>query len=72
MLGEHLGAAGGAHLVPGPAHPLQPPGDGAGGLDQDHQVDGFHVDAEFESRGRHHAAQRPGLQAVLDDEALLA
>jgi len=39
-------------------------------FDLDHEIDGAHVDAELERRGGDEAAQRAGLQAILDLHAL--
>ena len=41
-------------------------------LHLDDEVDRAHVDAELERRGRDEAGQRPRLEQVLDDDALLA
>ncbi len=56
----------------GAADPLQPAGDGLRRLDLQHEVDGPHVDAELQRRGRDEAWQLAGLEHLLDDEALLA
>jgi hypothetical protein len=53
------------------ADPLEPARDGLRGLHLDHQVDGTHVDPQLERGGRHQAGQLPGLQELLDHQALL-
>ena len=60
-----------AHLVPGPADPLQPARDGWRGLDLDDEVDRTHVDAEFERAGGDNAAQPPGLEVVFNAGPLI-
>ena len=52
--------------------PLQAAGDRRGRLDLDDEVDGAHVDAEFEAARRHHGRQPSRLEVLLDDGALLA
>ena len=71
-LREDAALGGLADAVAGAADALQPAGDGLGRFDLQHEVDGTHVDAEFERRGRHQARQLAGLQLLLDDGALLA
>ena len=71
VLREDLAPARLAHLVAGPADPLQAPGDRPGRLDLHDEVDGPHVDAQLEGGGRHQAPQRAPLQLVLDEEAPL-
>ncbi len=71
VLGEQGGAADLADLVAGAPDPLQPGCRRRRRLDLDHEVDRAHVDAQFQAAGRHHAAQAPGLQFVLDLGALL-
>ncbi len=71
MLREDLGDAGRTHLVAGSAHSLQAAGNGGGGLDQDDEVDGGHVDTQLEGRGGNNAAQLTALEAVLDLDSLL-
>ena len=56
----------------GSTHALDAGGDAGRRLDLQHEVDGAHVDAKLECRGRDQAAQRPRLQLVLDQQALLA
>ena len=46
-----------AHAVPGAADALQAARDRARRLDQEHEVDRAHVDAELERAGRDDAAQ---------------
>ena len=57
--------------VAGPPDALQPPTDRSGRLDLDDEVDRTHVDAEFERRRGHDAAQHAPLQLILDDHPLL-
>ena len=70
MLGKDPGPAGSPHLVTRPPDALQSPGDGARGFDEDHEVDGIHVDAEFQRRCGNYTAQDSGLQPVFDDQPL--
>ncbi len=72
VAGEDLPPARLAHLVPGAAHALQPPADRTRRPHLHHQVDRTHVDAQLERRGGDEAAHPPGLEVVLDHEALLA
>ena len=55
-----------AHAVAGAADALQPARDRARRLDQQHEVDRAHVDAELERAGRDDAAQRRRLERLLD------
>ena len=71
-LGEDAALADVADVVAGAADPLQAGGDRLRRLDLQHEVDGAHVDAELEARGRHQARQLARLQQVLDHEPLLA
>ncbi len=71
-LGEDAPVRDLADAVAGAADALQPAGHRLGRLDLHDEVDGPHVDAELERRGRHQAGQLAGLELVLDDEALLA
>ena len=71
-LGEDPPAADVADGVPGAADPLQSARDRLRRLDLDDEVDGAHVDAELEARGRDQARELAGLQHLLDDEPLLA
>ncbi len=64
--------AGRPDLVSGASDALQPTGDRRRALDLDDKVDGAHVDPEFEARGRDQRRQPPGLQFLLDLDALLA
>ena len=66
-LREEHSARGGADLVPGPPDPLQGAGDRGRRLDLHDQVDGPHVDAEFEAARRDDSGQSAALQLVLDD-----
>ena len=59
-------------LVPGAADPLQATRHRLRALDLDHEVDGAHVDAELERRGRDEAGDLAGLEQLLDDDPLLA
>ena len=56
----------------GPADPLQAAGDARGALDLDDEVDGAHVDAELEAGRGDQRGEPPGLEVLLDREALLA
>jgi hypothetical protein len=58
--------------VAGTADALQAAGDRRWRLDLDDQVDRAHVDAQLERAGGHQAAQRAGLERLLDRQALLA
>ena len=71
VLGEDLALAGLADLVAGAADALEAPADRTGGLDLDDQVDRAHVDAELERRRGDEAPEAPGLEVVLDEQALL-
>ena len=62
--------AGLVHAVAGAADALQPAGHRRRRLDLHHQVDGAHVDAQLERRGRHQRPQPAGLEQVLDLGAL--
>ena len=61
VLGEDHPGGDRAHLMPGPADPLQPGGHRGRRLDLDHQVDRAHVDAQLKTGGGDHrrAAGRP-------------
>ena len=71
-LREDAALRGLADVVAGAADALQAGGDRLRRLDLEHEVDGAHVDAELERRGRDQARQLAGLQLVLDDQPLLA
>ena len=71
MLREQRRPAHFADLVAGPPDPLQPRRGARRRLDLDDEVDGAHVDAEFEARRGDDAAQDAGLQLLLDLRALL-
>ena len=60
-----------ADLVTGAADALQAARDRARRLDQQHQIDRAHVDAELETRRRDDAADAPRLQRLLDLAPLL-
>ncbi len=60
-----------ADLMSRAADPLQAARDGAGRFDEQHQIDGAHVDAEFETRRRDDAANPSCLQRLLDLAPLL-
>ena len=55
----------------GASDPLEPARDGLGRLDLDDEVDGAHVDAELERRGRDETPDLALLQRLLDLEPLL-
>ena len=71
-LGEDPAARRLADLVAGPADPLEPARDRAGGLHLDHEVDGAHVDPELERGRRDDRAEPSLLEGVLDLQTLLA
>ncbi len=71
VLGEEDAAADLAHLVAGPADPLEGAGDAGGRLDLDDQVDGTHVDAELEAARGDDAGEPTPLEVVLDEGPLL-
>ncbi len=56
----------------GAAHPLDAGRDAGRRLHLQHEIDRTHVDAELEGRRRHQAAYSAGLQAVFDEQPLLA
>ena len=56
----------------GSADSLEPPRDRLGRFDLDDEVDGPHVDAELERRGRDEAGNLAFFQQLLDLDALLA
>ncbi len=72
VLREDQAGTGGLHLVSGAADPLQPARHRRRGLDLHHEIDGAHVDAEFQRGRAGQAAQASGLERVLDLDALLA
>ncbi len=72
VLREDAALARVADVVPGAADALQPARHRLGRLDLEHEVDRAHVDAELETAGRDQARQRPGLELLLDERALLA
>ena len=71
VLGEDHTGGDRAHLVPGPAHPLQPGGDRGRRLDLDDQVHRAHVDAQLQAGGGDDGGQPAGLQVLLDQGPLL-
>ena len=72
VLGEDRPARRLSHLVAGSADALQPSADSAGRLDLDHEVDRTHVDAQLQRGCRDDRAEIAALEAVLDDDTLLA
>ena len=72
VLGDELADAGRAHLVSGPADPLEPARDRRRRFHLDHEVDRAHVDPELERRRGDDASEPPVLERILDLEALLA
>ena len=72
VLGEHLAAARRPHCVSGAADALQSAAHCTGRLHLNDEVDGAHVDAEFEAARGDDGAQLPALQLVFDHDALLA
>src|SRR5690348_8818892 len=62
----------GVERVPRAADALQAARHGLRRLHLDDEVDGTHVDAELERRGGDETRDAPGLQVLLDDDALLA
>ena len=71
VLGHEHAAADLAHLVAGAPDALQPARDARRCFDLDHQVDGTHVDAEFEAARRDDAAQPSRLEGLFDLTPLL-
>ena len=71
-LGEDAALGDVADVVAGAADALQARGHRLGRLDLQHEVDGAHVDAQLQRRGRHQAGQLARLEHLLDDRALLA
>ncbi len=71
-LGEDAPHANLPDAVAGAPDALQAAGDGLGGLDLQHEVDGAHVDAELQRAGGDQAGQLACLQQLLDLGALLA
>src|SRR5581483_8973720 len=63
---------GGLERVPRAADALQAARDGLRRLHLDDEVDGAHVDAELERRRGDETRYAPGLQILLDEDALLA
>ncbi len=60
-----------AHLMSRATDALQTARHRAGRLDEQHQIDGAHVDAELETRSRDDSANPPRLQRLLDLAPLL-
>ena len=71
-LREHHAFAHRIDLVAAAADPLQAARDRRRRLDLDDEVDGTHIDAEFERRGGDQRAERAGLEAIFDLEPLFA
>ncbi len=71
VLGEDDAAGDVAHVVPGPADPLQPAGHRRRRLDLDDQVHRAHVDAELQAGRGHHGGQPARLERLLDLRPLL-
>ena len=72
VLGEDHALRRLADMVAGPTDALEPPRDRPRRLHLDDQVDGAHVDAQFEACRGHEAAQPAVLQRLLDLQPLLA
>ena len=70
VFGEDDAFADGADGVAGAADALHAAGDGGWRLDLDDEVDGAHVDAEFEGGGGAQAFELAGFELLLDDAAL--
>ena len=70
VLGEQHALGDLADLVSGAADALQPAGHRGRGLHLDDEVDGAHVDAEFQAGGGDHGLEPAGLEVVLDEGAL--
>ena len=71
VFGEQHAAGDLAHLVAGASDALQAAGHRRRGLHLDHQIDGPHVDAEFEAGGRDDRLEPAALEVVLHRGALL-
>lgn len=67
---DHAGGDG-AHLVTCAAHALEAGGHGGRRLDLDDEVDGAHVDAQFEAGGGYDCGKAACLEVLLDQGALL-
>ncbi len=72
VLGKDHALAGLAHVVACTADALEAAGDRRRALDLDHEVHGAHVDAQLQAAGRDEGGEAPGLELLLDLEALLA
>ena len=70
VLGEENAFADGVDMMAGAADALHAAGDRGRGFDLDDEIDGAHVDAEFERGGGAEGANLAGLQLLLDDGAL--
>ena len=70
MLGEQHPARDLADLMAGPADALQAAGHRRRRLHLDHQVDGAHIDAQFQARRRHHRLELPALEILFHQSAL--
>src|SRR5207302_7379335 len=71
VLGEDGALRRFADRVAGAADPLDAAGDAGRRLDLDDEVDGAHVDTQFEARRRYQSGKATGLERILDQEALL-
>ena len=69
--GKDHGGAGAADVMAGAADALHAAGDEGRRFDLHDEIDGAHVDAEFQGRGGDQAAQRAHLEAVFDFLALV-
>ena len=58
-------------LVPGPPDTLEAASDAGGALDLDDEIHGAHVDSQLETAGRDQRGEAPGLELLLDLQALL-
>ena len=72
VLREDDALARGPDLVAGPPDALEAASDAGRALDLDDEVDGTHVDPEFQAGGRDERGEPAGLELLLDLEALLA
>ena len=71
VFGEENAFADGVDVVAGAADALHAAGDRGRGFDLDDEVDGAHVDAEFERGGGAEGFDLAGLELLLDDGALV-
>ena len=70
IFGVDDGVADGADVMAGATNPLHAAGDGWGRFDLDDEIDGAHIDAEFERGGGDETAQSAELEAVFNLFAL--